>query len=282
MKKRILTLLLLIGYIFILIKVLVFKELALLRIGELRFNFGGTQVGPANLIPFKSILPFLLGEKGFLIAFLNIAGNIVALVPLGFFIPLVFSRINWKKIVVVAIASGLLIESTQLLLRIGIFDIDDILLNGLGVIIGFWKYNLYSGFSKRTKQVLAALCFTICGSIFILYIIAFYQFIHLPFGLEPSIREQKHINTVLQGVNNRCCDLCNGTEGTGVIISVGENAFTLQRRDGKKEIIKLTTKTTIKNSAGSATSGDLIIGDRVTVVIDETETASLVLVCGVK
>lgn len=281
MKKQILPLLLLSGYLFILIKVLVLKDLALVRVGELKLNFGGTQEGPANFIPFKSILPYLLGERGFLIAFLNLAGNIVALVPLGFLMPIVFSNVNWKKVLVLAIASGLLIESTQILFKIGIFDIDDILLNGLGVIIGFGLYNLYTGFSKSIKRVVRGLGFTILGSFFIVYVIASYQLIHLPFGLESSIREQKQINATITGTGNNCCDLCNGTGGTGVIIAIGKNYFNLERRDGKRQIIKLTTQTTIKNSAGPATNADLKVGDRVTLVIDDTETASLVLVCGI-
>ena len=61
----------------------------------------------------------------------------------------------------------------------------------------------------------------------------------------------------------------------------GNDYFTLERRDGKREIIKLTTQTTIKNSAGPATNTELKVGDRVTIVTDDTETASLVLVCGI-
>ena len=281
MKKHIFPLLLLIGYLFILIKVLVFKDVALIRIGELRLNFGGTQEGPPNLIPFKSILPYLLGEKGFLIAFINLLGNIVALVPMGFLVPNIFSNFNWKQVVVLAIASGLVVESTQFFLEIGIFDIDDVILNGLGVIIGFGIFNLYTGFSKPIKKVATGLSFTILVTLFSLYVITSYELIHLPFGLEPTINEQKQINTPIGAVNNNCCDLCNGTGGTGVITAIGKNYFTLERRDGKREIIKLTTQTTIKNSAGPATNTDLKVGDRVTLVIDDTETASLVLICGI-
>lgn len=281
MKKQLIVLFLLFGYLYLLIKILVFKELALLRIGELKLNFGGAQERPANLIPFKSILPYLLGEKGFLIAFLNLAGNIVALVPLGFIVPYLFRNTNWKKVLVLAFLSGFIIEFAQFLLKIGIFDIDDVLLNGLGLIIGFRTYTVYLGFSKIIKNLLNGLFYTVVSSLLILYVISAYQLIHLPFGLEPSIIEQKKKAESILGSNNNCCDLCNGTGGTGVIIAMGKNYFNLKRKDGKKEIIRLTAKTIIKNSLGPATMSDLEVGDRVTVVIDNAETASLVLICGI-
>lgn len=281
MKKQLIVLFLLFGYLYLLIKILVFKELALLRIGELKLNFGGAQERPANLIPFKSILPYLLGEKGFLIAFLNLAGNIVALVPLGFIVPYLFRNTNWKKVLVLAVVSGFIIEFAQFLLKIGIFDIDDVLLNGLGVIIGFRTYTVYLGFSKIIKNLLNGLFYTVVSSSLILYAFSAYQLMHLPFGLEPSIIEQKKKAESILGSNNNCCDLCNGTGGTGVIIAMGKNYFNLKRKDGKKEIIRLTAKTIIKNSLGPATMSDLEVGDRVTVVIDNAETASLVLICGI-
>jgi glycopeptide antibiotics resistance protein len=281
MRKHLFPLLLLVGYLFILIKVLVFKDVALIRIGELRLNFGGTQRGPANLIPFKSILPYLLGEKGFLIAFVNLLGNILALLPMGFLVPNIFSNFKWKQVFVLAVASGLVVESTQFFLAIGIFDIDDVILNGLGVIIGFGIFNLYTEFSKPIKKVLTRLSFTILVTLFSFYVITSYELIHLPWGLEPTINEQEQINSSINAANNNCCDLCNGTGGTGVITAIGKNYFNLERRDGKREIIKLTTQTTIKNSAGPATNADLKVGDKVTLVIDDTETASLVLICGI-
>ena len=118
-------------------------------------------------------------------------------------------------------------------------------------------------------------------TLFSFYVITSYELIHLPWGLEPTINEQEQVNSSINAANNNCCDLRNGTGGTGVITAIGKNYFNLERRDGKREIIKLTTQTTIKNSAGPATNADLKVGDKVTLVIDDTETASLVLICGI-
>src|SRR5260221_6947657 len=142
MKKRLISTCILIAYSATLIKIMVFKDLPLIRIGALRFNFGGTQEGPANLIPFKTILPYLLGEKGWLIAGINLVGNIVLLVPIGFFVPFVFRNMTRKKTLVLALAAGLAIEGMQALFRVGIFDIDDVILNGLGVMVGYWAFTI--------------------------------------------------------------------------------------------------------------------------------------------
>ena len=53
----------------------------------------------------------------------------------------------------------------------------------------------------------------------------------------------------------------------------------LKSNEGRTQKILVTPSTTIKTSAGPAKEADLQIGNRVTVVIDETETAQLVLVC---
>lgn len=102
-------------------------------------NFGGADAnGEANFVPFKTILPYLFGYKGLIIAGINIVGNIVLLIPVGLLVPLVYRNIAWKGAFLVAVAYGLVIEGVQVVLRTGIFDVDDVILNGFGVMIGYW------------------------------------------------------------------------------------------------------------------------------------------------
>jgi glycopeptide antibiotics resistance protein len=152
MKKRLIATIILIAYCAILIKVMVFKDLPVIRIGHLIFRFGGTQEGPANLIPFKTILPYLLGKRGFLIGALNIVGNIVLLVPIGFLVPFVFRNMTWKKSLALAVATGLSIEGMQEILHVGIFDIDDVILNGLGVMVGYWAFMILAKKQRSIKS----------------------------------------------------------------------------------------------------------------------------------
>jgi glycopeptide antibiotics resistance protein len=282
MKKNIISILLLLTYLFILVKVLVLKDLAMVQVGQMRFNFGGTQEGAANLIPFKTILYYLKGYNGFLIAFINIIGNIIALVPLGFLLPFIFTKINWKKIILIAISTGFIIEITQAILHIGIFDIDDVILNALGVIIGFWKFKIFSNFSKKNQSILSVALTGILGVLILLLTLSYKKILKLPFGITPSI-EREALTQIQNKVasNGDCCDLCNGTGGTGVIVSLNENGINIKGKKGKDEFIKITAKTIIKNSKSAITKLELEIGDHVTVVIDESETASLILVCGI-
>jgi len=101
---------------------------------------GGTREGPANLVPFRTILPHLLGKRGLIIAVFNLAGNIVLLVPIGFIAPFAIRDMTWKKSLALAVAAGLAIEGMQAIFHVGIFDIDDVILNGLGVMMGYWAY----------------------------------------------------------------------------------------------------------------------------------------------
>lgn len=148
MRKRLISAFILIAYGTALIKVMVFKDIPVIRIGSLMFNFGGTETGQANFLPFRTILPYLLGEKGLIIASINLVGNVALLVPIGFFLPFVYRRMTWQKSFILAVATGFAIEGMQATLRVGIFDIDDVILNALGVMVGYWAFIF---FAKRTQ-----------------------------------------------------------------------------------------------------------------------------------
>jgi glycopeptide antibiotics resistance protein len=281
-KHKVIPFLLFVGYLILLVNILVLKLLPVVTIGPMMFNFGGTQEGPANLIPFKTIIPYLSGKNGYLIPMINIVGNIIALVPAGFLIPFVYNKMNWRKTTLLAILLGLSIETTQLILHIGIFDIDDVILNCFGVIIGFWKFNLYQGFSKNIQRIINAIALLIFGGLTILILLVFNKVVTLPFGLASNESIQKMMPPINNNASNpNCCDLCNGTPGTGQVIAIGENSFSIKRRDGVVQIIKLAKGTVIKNSKGVVGFNDLKLDDHVTLIIDETETASLILICGI-
>lgn len=96
-----------------------------------------------NLEPFKEIKRFLsnrdsLGQRNVII---NIVGNIVAFAPFGFFLPLM-SRADKNMISCILLTGvfSLLVEGIQLVSKVGAFDVDDILLNALGGLLGFLCY----------------------------------------------------------------------------------------------------------------------------------------------
>jgi len=155
MKKRLLAGIVLIAYYALLIKVMVFKDLPTIRIGRLMFNFGGTDRGAANFIPFKTIVPYLFGNQGLVIGGVNLLGNVALLVPVGFLAVLVCRNFTWRKALLLSVAAGLSIETLQALLHLGIFDVDDIMLNALGVLVGFWIFVIFAKWirAKNYKKV---------------------------------------------------------------------------------------------------------------------------------
>lgn len=87
-----------------------------------------------NLIPFRSISPYLRNiTEPF--AFKNIIANILVFIPLGFFVSNKNSK-NVFKTLVICLPVILSIELIQLFFKIGFFDVDDIILNFLGALIG--------------------------------------------------------------------------------------------------------------------------------------------------
>ncbi|PKM95486.1 MAG: VanZ family protein [Firmicutes bacterium HGW-Firmicutes-1] len=110
-------------------------------------SFGRTLGVPReyNLLPFKTISNYIIyrdyvNTKTLII---NIIGNVVAFMPMGFFVPILFrkKRSFWKVILFSACVS-LIVELLQFKFVVGSFDVDDIILNTFGGAIGFVIYNL--------------------------------------------------------------------------------------------------------------------------------------------
>lgn len=93
-----------------------------------------------NLVPFREIGRFITkrSEIGVWGAFSNLAGNILAFIPLGFLLPaaVMFMRKAYRTIL-----AGLLIsmagEILQYVFAVGVCDIDDLILNTAGTAIGY-------------------------------------------------------------------------------------------------------------------------------------------------
>ncbi len=105
-----------------------------------------------NLVLFREIKRFFiyreqLGMKAF---FLNIVGNAVGFMPFGFFLPVVSRRSRkWYNTVLFSFTFSLAIEVTQLVLKVGSFDVDDILLNTIGGALGFVSYRIVQNYRRR-------------------------------------------------------------------------------------------------------------------------------------
>ncbi len=110
-----------------------------------------------NLVPFETIKGFWNALKNHTIntdiAVFNIFGNIALFVPFGFLLPVAAKRLRalWKCAAVTFFAV-LTAEILQLLLKVGSFDIDDIILNMLGAVTGYAVFRIAFIVYKKTLK----------------------------------------------------------------------------------------------------------------------------------
>lgn len=109
------------------------------------FGFGRSQydINIVRLIPMFSTVGFVKQTILWKTIIINIFGNILIFVPFGF-LGIVFPKLNqfWSLILDFLFAI-IILESFQYFTRLGVFDIDDVILNTVGVAIGFWIYQLF-------------------------------------------------------------------------------------------------------------------------------------------
>ncbi len=90
-----------------------------------------------NLIPFVNIFDY--DSKRDLL--LNVIGNTAMFIPSGIVLPIIYKKLNsfWKVVAAGAMIS-LCIEIIQLPFSVRASDVDDLILNTLGVVIGYGIY----------------------------------------------------------------------------------------------------------------------------------------------
>lgn len=109
----------------------------------------------ANLIPLvETIKMFKDNFMGLGNSLYNVLGNVLLFVPLGFGIPLFFKNHNrLRKVAFYGFVASFSIELLQYLTCTNFTDIDDIIFNTLGAIIGFVIFNIFILIIERTKLI---------------------------------------------------------------------------------------------------------------------------------
>ncbi|WP_347708025.1 VanZ family protein [Clostridium sp. D43t1_170807_H7] len=97
-----------------------------------------------NYIPFVETIKMFRNDFADIhIALYNVIGNILLFIPLGFCIPLFFNKKNkLSKVILYGFTASLIIEVLQLFTPYNITDIDDIIFNTFGTVIGFIIFNI--------------------------------------------------------------------------------------------------------------------------------------------
>ena len=90
-----------------------------------------------NLIPFRSMSAQIERITQWW-ALKNLLGNIIPFIPFGFLLPVTYKKFSSAiSVFVIGLASILLIESFQFFTKLGSFDVDDIILNMIGIVCGY-------------------------------------------------------------------------------------------------------------------------------------------------
>lgn len=76
--------------------------------------------------------------------------NVIMFIPMGIFINIIYKKINWKNIWIIAVLIPLFIESCQIFIGRS-FDIDDIINNFIGIIIGYFILKLVKYIVNKAK-----------------------------------------------------------------------------------------------------------------------------------
>ncbi|MFD3258182.1 VanZ family protein [Paenibacillus lentus] len=99
-----------------------------------------------NYVPLRTILGFIvdLSSLNLLTTTINLAGNIGVFIPFGIILPYIFKGLRrYSLFTVYFITAIIILEIMQTVLRVGIGDIDDVILNYIGASIGFLLYRSF-------------------------------------------------------------------------------------------------------------------------------------------
>ena len=118
------------------------------RIQPLIFDIATAFPFRVNLIPFVNLFDY--DNKRDLL--LNVIGNVAMFIPSGIVLPIVYKRLDtFGRVLVAGAGISLCIEIIQLPFRVRATDIDDLVLNTVGVIVGYGLYSLIQ-YVRRIKR----------------------------------------------------------------------------------------------------------------------------------
>lgn len=128
----------------------------------------------SNFVPFREIMRYEFGSKLFI---KNILGNMLMFLPYGFFVGYYVRSEKWYVGLILSLITSISIEVTQMLIG-RVFDIDDIMLNILGGMLGFYIFiylnkikNHLPNFFK--SQIFLNFCVIVIIILIILYLFNF-------------------------------------------------------------------------------------------------------------
>ena len=135
-------------------------------------TFQDVNYGNNNFIPFKEIFRYNIGTSKFI---KNILGNIIMFVPYGFFASYYLKNRKVSTVIILSLIISFTIEFVQLYIG-RVFDIDDVILNIIGAIIGYIIYISLNKISYKLPKFIRSDMFLNVLVILIIVAMIFYGF----------------------------------------------------------------------------------------------------------
>ena len=124
-----------------------------------------------NFIPFKEIMRYKITNRLFI---KNVLGNMIMFLPFGFFTSLYLKSEKITLPLLLTLIASLSIEIVQMIIG-RVFDVDDIILNLIGGVLGYLIYSIFRNMSNHLPNF--------CKKEWFLNIVSVIILIGLVFGL---------------------------------------------------------------------------------------------------
>ncbi|HZH64409.1 MAG TPA: VanZ family protein [Flavisolibacter sp.] len=132
---------LLILYALLLVKLILFKGAYFFRVVPTNpdYEYGSrtSALISYNFVPFKTILFYIKSEAPIFEKLFNVFGNILLFIPFGFFLSRVLTAPRFWNICIISFLLSTFFELFQFRTHTGTCDIDDVILNTSGAILGY-------------------------------------------------------------------------------------------------------------------------------------------------
>ena len=142
-------------------------------------TFQDINYGTSNFTPFKEIFRYSIGSDKFI---KNILGNILLFAPYGFFASYYLKNNKFSTITILTLIVSVTIEVVQYYIG-RVFDIDDIILNLLGGILGYLIYVAFEAIRNKLPKIFKNDTFLDILIIVVIVLIIIYSFNLNLFGL---------------------------------------------------------------------------------------------------
>lgn len=104
-----------------------------------------------SLVPLSSY--FCIAENSYLkeVVMINML-NICMFLPVGFFLKCGYRSVTYKKVLLIGFIVSFFIELLQFTFSKGLCEVDDVIHNSLGCMVGYWIANLMLCFYLNERQ----------------------------------------------------------------------------------------------------------------------------------